>query len=177
MPIQYKIILEKKGSFLSCIALLCLIVIFTGCTSSGALGDAAKSLFTFSDAKIWVEKVRFSATPDINNNAPVAVNIVVVYDPILLERLSLMSADKYFEQLEQFRRDIKSGTADIFSWEIVPGQNLEDQPIVPTKVSGLAALVFARYSSPGEHRVLLGEEKMIQITLQKLDFFVQPVNP
>jgi hypothetical protein len=44
-------------------------------------------------------------------------------------------------------------------------------------VSGEGAFVFARYSSPGDHRVAIADDYEIIIQLDKLDFKVIPVKP
>lgn len=165
-----------KRSHVSVLLLSSLALLLSAsCSSKSALGDAAKSAVTFSTAKVWLEKVSFKVASDMNNNAPVAVHVLVVYNPDILEKLSKLPADKYFEQQVQLRKDFAENV-DFFTWELVPNQNLSDQEITPTRVSGLAAIVFARYSSPGDHRATLGEERHILIDLQKKDFSVTPIH-
>lgn len=145
------------------------LLLNVSCSSSSALGEAAKSAASFSIAKVWLEKIKFKVATDVNNNAPVAVHALVVYDQDVLNKLSQLPADKYFSQEQQFRKDFNE-KVDFNVWEIVPGQNLDDQPFNPTKVSGLAVIIYARYSTPGDHRAIIGDDRETLIDLQKLDF-------
>ncbi len=151
---------------------LCSIVL-VGC-GADAVTSAIKSAISMQPAKVWLEKVHFKATDDVNDTSPVTVHIVVCYKPDLLADLVKMDADTYFQKADQIKTD-NAGQIDVFSWDVIRGQRLNDQPITLSKVSGEGVLVFARYSSPGPHRIAVADDKEIIIQLEKLDFKVIPV--
>ncbi len=148
-------------------------VVLAGC-GGDAVVSAVKSAISLQPAKVWLEKVSFKASDDVNDTSPVTVNIVIPYKPDLMADLSKMDADTYFKKVDQIKSD-NAGQIDVFSWDIIRGQRLDNVPITPSKVTGEGVLVFARYSSPGPHRIAVGDDKEIIIQLEKLDFKVIPV--
>jgi len=144
----------------------------TGCTPDTFM--TAFKAVNLHSAKVWLEKVQFKAADNVNDTSPITVHIVVPYKPELLKELMKMDAETYFRKLPQIKTDYV-GQFDIFEWDIIRGQRLE-APIVLSSMSGEGVLVFARYSSPGNHRAVIGEEHEVIIQLDKLDFKVIPVN-
>lgn len=155
----------------------CLVVFFlllAGCGNSGeALVSAVKKGMNFERSKVWIEKISFRADDNMNDQSPVTVHLVVVYDAALLGEIVKLDAQAYFQKVDQLRVD-NSGKLDVFSFDILRGQRLLDQPINLTRMSGEGAVVFARYSSPGPHRALLHEESAIVVELNKDDFKIVP---
>lgn len=133
---------------------------------------AAKSAMSLEAAKVWLEKVKFKVAKDVNNNSPIAVHLLIFYDQDVLGEVSKMTADQYFEKENTLRSD-NPDKIQFITWEIVPGQAMEDQEITLDKVTGVGALVFARYSSPGDHRQALADDREILISLDKLDFDIK----
>lgn len=150
-------------------------VCFLTACGTDAVVSAFKSATTFQTAKVWLEKVHFKASDNVNDTSPVTVNIVIAYKPELLAELLKMEADTYFRKVEQLKNDYK-GQMDIFAWDIIRGQRLEGV-INPSRVSGEGVVVFARYSSPGAHRVAIADDREVIIQLDKLDFKVMPLKP
>ena len=139
-----------------------------------AVVSAVKSVVNMQPAKVWLEKVNFVASDNVNDSSPITVHIVIPYKPELLADLSKMDADTYFQKADQLKLD-NVGQIDVFSWDIIRGQHLNDVSITPSKVTGEGVLVFARYSSPGPHRVAVADDREITIQLDKMDFKVIPV--
>ena len=67
--------------------------------------------------------MKVQTAPLTNQNNPVAVDVLFVYDRDLLNTLLQMSASDWFAKREQLERDYpqRSGFA-VWSWEWVPGQ-------------------------------------------------------
>lgn len=146
----------------------------TGCGNSGeALVSAVKKGMNFERSKVWIEKVSFRADDNMNDQSPVTVDIVVAYDPALLGEIVKLDAQAYFLKKDQLKVD-NNGKIDIFSFDILRGQRLLDQPINLSRMSGEGAIVFARYASPGPHRTVLSEESAIVVELKKDDFKIVP---
>ncbi|MCX7337804.1 MAG: hypothetical protein NTX76_00780 [Alphaproteobacteria bacterium] len=156
------------------VLLLVTPLLLGGCAD--AIVSAVKSVFSLQTAKVWLEKVCFKASNDVNDGSPVTVHILIIYKPDLLAELSKMDSDAYFQKATQIKTD-NPEDLDLFKYDIIRGQKLDNVPITPSKVSGEGVLIFARYSSPGAHRVAVGSEKEIIIQLDKLDFKIIPAIP
>ena len=113
--------------------------------------------------EVKLDSVTFVTAPNANDNSPVAIDLVIAYDSMLLAELIKLPARQWFERREQFRRDYPE-TIQIEGWELTPGQTLAGRPIDVRRQS-TGAVVFANYRSPGEHRVRVGKEKTLVITL------------
>jgi type VI secretion system protein len=137
-----------------------------GC-ADGALAGAIK----LDKAKVWLEKVHFKVAKNVNGNAPVAVHLVIVYDDGVLGEISKMTADQYFTAEPQLRKD-HSSDIDFFTWEVVPGQEMDDEDISLTQAYGKGGFVFARYSTPDAHREAIADEEVITLHLDEKDFYI-----
>lgn len=153
--------------FLRWICLGILVCVSLGGCADGALQGAAK----MEKAKIWLEKVNFKVAKNVNGNAPIAVRLVIVYDDGVMGEVSKMTADQFFEQESQLKKD-HANDMDVVSWEVVPGQEMDSESINPTKAYGKGGFVFARYSTPDAHRESLADEQVITIHLDEKDFYI-----
>ena len=125
--------------------------------------------------------VRVHVSPEANGGNPVALDLLLVSDKNLLKELQKMTATDWFAdggaRRNQFILDHpKEKGLVVRQWEWVPGQVIApDSLTVPADIK--AAVVFAKYFNPGEHRAIidphakdilieLGEDK-IQIVTQK----------
>ncbi len=135
----------------------------------------ACSLKTRTQA-LFGQKVKFeiSIAEDANNNNPVAVDYVLVYNKELMDTLLKMPAREWFEKRGQFKRDYPGNEAFAsWSWEWIPGQEVEIKKL-PVKTEAKGSLVFANYFSKGDHRARIGPNKSFKITLLKDSFVVAP---
>lgn len=92
-----------------------------------------------------------AAAVDANTNSALAVDVVLVKDKALLESLAGMSAAKYFAARADLQRTFPAALT-VLAVEITPGQVIR---LDPNRYSGervWAALAFANYANPGEHR-------------------------
>jgi type VI secretion system protein len=94
------------------------------------------------------------ADADTNQNSAIALDIVFVRDQPTLDKLSSISAARWFatrmEQLGTY-----PDALSVRSLELVPGQRLvlPESELGSPRVAGV--LLFANYRAPGEHRVRL----------------------
>jgi type VI secretion system protein len=102
--------------------------------------------------KVSWDEVTLSASDDVNNNSPVAVDVVLITDDAMLQRLAELPASKWFagraDLASTFPKSIRYR-----SWEVVPGQRLEVSGETFAGPRVAAAFVFANYPGPGAHRV------------------------
>jgi type VI secretion system protein len=117
--------------------------------------------------------VQVKADPEINQNSPVAVEAVVVYDEDLLKALLAKSAQDWFRDREQIGKDHPGGKDFVsMRWEVVPGQTLEKQEM--SFGSGArGGIVFADYFSEGAHRSRFEPHLDLTIHLQDSDFSLE----
>lgn len=155
--------------FNTVIALFIALVGLAGCSNS-----PLTSAFSFQTAKVWLNKVSFRVADNVNDSSPVTLHILIPYKDELLSDLSKMSAEEYFKKSDQIKND-NVGNLDVFAWDLIRSQKLDDEPITPTSVNGKGIIVFARYSTPGDHRISIADDEAVLITLDKADFSIESV--
>jgi type VI secretion system protein len=114
--------------------------------------------------RVELQSVTIDVEPKANNNTPVALDFVAANDAQMLERLKGTPASQWFEQRQQLQRDYPTGFT-VWSLEVVPGQfmALKDNPLHSHKADGL--LIYARYNTPGAHRLLLDAQNSIWLKI------------
>jgi type VI secretion system protein len=115
-------------------------------------------------------RVEVSVGDGINQNSPVAVELLLVYDQALLKQLSAMKAQDWFQQRDQFLRDHPPGD-DYMNWfwvwvpgQPVPRQEVSYEPLIK------GGIVFAGYFSNGDHRASFQPFRDIALDLKATDF-------
>ena len=95
-------------------------------------------------------------SPDVNQDRPIPVDLVFVWDKKTAAKVEALSAKDWFEKKRQFRQeDPAERTLAIREWEWVPGQAVPDidLEVRPAARRWLQAIfVFANYRSEGPHR-------------------------
>jgi len=118
---------------------------------------ACGSLFPKGTRVNWSE-LTLSASPDANQNSPVAVDVVMVLDDTMLARITELTAAKWFGARADLQKTFPQSLSYL-SWELVPGQTIR----VPSSAFGsqrvAAVLVFANYTTPGANRVRVEDLK------------------
>jgi len=121
-------------------------------------------------------RVRVEIAESANDDSPVAVDIVLVYDRFLSERLLTMPARQWFATRDQIMRDylLEAGVA-CWSWEWVPGQRVGDIELA-VRSGARTAFVFAGYHTEGAHRVRFDPLTDIALRIDKTDFVVRALS-
>ncbi|OQX27613.1 MAG: hypothetical protein BWK80_04440 [Desulfobacteraceae bacterium IS3] len=158
----------KKYSFMvRCVISAMLFLIITGTFFSCGTGMKIRSLL---GGRL---QVAVKISEDANQNHPVSMDLVFVYDEKLMEELLKLSAKEWLEKRDQIKRDHVEGKGlDIWGWEWTPGQEIPVQEL-PLNANAEAALIFADYLSPGAHRIRVDPFKDITIRLLKDDIFAE----
>jgi type VI secretion system protein len=118
--------------------------------------------------ELIIESFSIYTDPDANQNSATAVDLVIIYDPELVKILGQLSADKYFGASRQLLLDNPS-LLDIWHWELVPGQIVQDFTPPQEEGPAFAAFVFANYLTPGDHRLRVSPEGIVKILLTRTD--------
>lgn len=114
--------------------------------------------------------IEVTVVPEANDDSPIAVDLLLVYDGRLVDELLKMPAAEWFAKKEQYVADHPAVVVQ--SWEWVPGQSVD-----PFKVqyrSGARNVVlFADYHNEGDHRAVVGAPKPFRIVLGERDLTVE----
>jgi type VI secretion system protein len=124
-------------------ALFPLLALLAGCS---LLGGGPKPV-----EPGW-QSLAFAAAGDANANSALAVDVVLVKDKALLETLAAMPASRYFATKADLQRTYPEALTAI-GVEITPGQLIQVERKRFRAERAWAALAFANYATPGEHRV------------------------
>ncbi len=96
-------------------------------------------------------KMKFDVSRKANDDHPVQVDVVVAYQPELVEELDRLTAAEWFAQRDQrMRNNPGETTFNSWRWELTPGIEV---PNVELPLRGVPAqgLLFADYLSRGKH--------------------------
>lgn len=96
-------------------------------------------------------KMKFDVTRKANADNPIQVDVVVAYDPTMVEELDRLTASEWFSQRESRLRSNPGETKfQHWRWELTPGLEfpLVDRPLKGEPSQGL---IFANYVSRGKH--------------------------
>jgi type VI secretion system protein len=133
--------------------------------------DTVKSAVGIKPAKVWLEKITFRADDNMNDSSPVKVHVVIPYKDDLAGKLGGMDATTYFQQAAKLKSDA-GDDLDVFSVDIVPGTTETVLEIAPKSSAGVIALMFARYSTPGDHRTNVSADYELKADMGKNDLKV-----
>jgi type VI secretion system protein len=131
------------------------------------------SCATKNTPSLKFETVSLTAIEAANDNSPVAVDLLLVRDQALIDKLLALTSDQWFQQKAQFEADYPKDLS-VYGWEIVPGQTLEDK--IPATPPAWAGIVFTSYHTAGAHRLrVFPAEKgpSVALRLEAIDAVVQ----
>lgn len=134
--------------------LIVLALILTGC---------APSFLSFG---LKAKKIEISADRDANDSSPVAVDVLVVYDEGVLEKLAQLPASQWFGTREQWKLDAPTKLR-VTELEMVPGSVAVVRLGFRERYKAAGGLVFAGYPGAGEHRLRVDDLSKISIRLSK----------
>jgi hypothetical protein len=135
--------------------------------------DSVKSAVGIKQSKVWLEKVNFRAAPNANDSSPVKIHVVIAYKEDLAATISKMDANTYFQKAKTIKSDA-GDDLDVFGIDVVPGSSCSLE-INPSNSTGILALMFARYTSPGDHRNNVSADYEIQFDLDKNDLKITTI--
>ena len=133
------------GKFL----LLPLTLLLSGALlSSCGVGIGMRSLFGETlDMEIQVDEVA-------NNEYPLAMEVVYVYDEGLFQSLQSMPASEWFKKRKQIANDFPGTSGfESWQWELIAGDSKTVH--IPLRAGTVGGFVFVNYFSEGDHRIRL----------------------
>lgn len=102
------------------------------------------------DPVVRINAVELQAAQRINDDFPVAVDLVLISDETLAGEMLELTAADWFTKKKQYMLDYPEQVL-VKSWEVVPGQTLRDV-ITDQYEAAWTGVVFANYAAPGAHR-------------------------
>ena len=118
--------------------------------------------------ELSIDSVSIYAEPDANNNSATSVDLVLVYNQELGKTIGQLTASKYFASAQQLLLDNPT-LIDVWRWELVPGQIVDNFEPSQDKGDAFSGFVFANYLTPGAHRIKVGPDGVVKILLLKTD--------
>lgn len=115
--------------------------------------------------------VTVEAPDSINRDTPVAVEVVYVYQPALVDTLSSLTSDQWFERHPDLAWKHPNGF-DRWRWEWVPGQSIPTQHL-PLRFFTRGVFVYAGYRAPGAHRAQIPPYRSFELQLNQNGFQVR----
>lgn len=122
-------------------------------------------LVACSSSPVQMQHLRLQTAPELNENQPLAVDMVLVNDAELVQVLQQFSAQQWMARKQQFQRDYPL-QLQVWEWELVPNEtvvNFEVPSDATEQASGI--LLFADYATPGLHRARLDPFQQVLIKL------------
>ena len=112
-----------------------------------------------------------SIAPDANEDSPLAVDLLVVYDDKLIDKLLEKKARDWFAGREQFLRD-HDDDVKAQKWEWIPGQEVEPIELV-YGIGAKRLVLFADYVTPGDHRATIDPQQRFRLVLGQSDIALE----
>ncbi len=129
----------------------------------------------FSDNDFELEQVMVITKPDMNNHGAMKAHLVIVYDKELMRELSVMTAYRYFEMVDQLIKDYPD-KMKIYSWDLIAEDRIRRWQKIDTlkgTMSPLGGFIFANYhGSVGAHRARIPNYEKVKITFGRSDFSI-----
>jgi type VI secretion system protein len=161
------------------VAVLAFSCALIGCTSIDNALTAAGGFLTGTNrpSRTNWERIVITASEDVNQNSPVALDIVWVKEPAMLEALLNTPAAKWFASRSELQRSFPQAFT-VINLELVPKQSLVVDESTLSAHKGLAVLLYADYPSPGDHRERLAPRASgYTVQLDARNFKATAVNP
>lgn len=172
----------RRGEMLSRALLSACALACVGLLTACPKGPKVLTQHVPGTAKETKLDVRVHVSDKANGGNPVALDILLVSDKNVLKELEKITATDWFAdggaRRNQFILDHpKEKGLVVRQWEWVPGQAIApDTVTIPADIK--AAVLFANYFNPGEHRAVidprakdvlieLGEDKLQVVTQKK----------
>ena len=146
---------------------MAVLVLVVGC---GIPKTVAKKVARTAHVSNGQLSLQVAVSSSVNQNSPVAVDVLLIKDKSFLKTAQGLSANDWFLKKAQLERQFPKGM-EVRSWEWVPGQSVA--PIsfmVPVDTQG--AMIFANYASAGPHSAPLPRSGKVAIFLDDDDFTI-----
>jgi type VI secretion system protein len=166
MPISKKSFNSLPSSTTIALALLPLLALaFCSC---GVLVSTRSLLGETLDLEVHIADMA-------NQDNPVAMDVILVYDEDLLKKLLQLSAKEWFEQKAQFKKDYPEDSGfEVWEREWIPVANTYQEHL-SLRGGAVGGIIFAGYRTDGAHRYRLELYQDVRVMLDGDDMSVEPM--
>lgn len=141
-----------------------LVFSLSGCSAVTYLWDVTSD----------TERVTLAATPDANDDFPVAVDLVAVREKAFVDVIASTGANAWFEQREDFIRS-NVDAIEVRHFEVIPGQRIEKiEYSFDERRTYFAIFAFADYPSTQSYRARLDSYETPTLILGAEGITVEP---
>lgn len=126
-----------------------------------------------SDSLPALQKFSLRADRLSNNGAPVAVDLVLVFDKKPLAMLGALRAGEWFSNREDYLRQYQNQLR-VASWEIVPGQIIKPMSVSEDQSKLVGVFIFADYLGAQSFRADASNMSSVRVQLSKDDYSISP---
>lgn len=130
-------------------ARLVLVLVAFGLAGCGNLGSLLDGGAIFGGRGLLDATI----ASDLNGDSPVALDLVVVYDEAVQNKLLTLGAQAWFDEKKKLAEDFPGTFVVALHREWVPGTPRQTARYEYGS-GALATFVFALYDSPGDHRLV-----------------------
>lgn len=120
-------------------------------------------------------KFKYRSLTNMNENKPVTLDVLVIYDNSLYSMINNLTADQYFETRGELYRNNKH-LMSICSWDVLPGK-VSPNYILHIGPNALCIIIFASYKNKdSNHRLIIpiGTNEIMVLLNEKT--FISPDN-
>lgn len=159
--------------------LFLLIMLLSGCGSFGnsIKKTAGKYVPFYEYSGTELNAISIQAEVDSNNNLPVALDILFIFDAKTAQALSALTGPDWFAGKSAMMLRYQQQMA-LSELEIVP-QSAEQNIALPASYyNAVAVLLFANYIDPkGQYLADITQFRELRITLKKRGYVLEELNP
>jgi len=143
---------------------ICLVILIM--VSSCSVKDVKRQM----SIEWRLKKISIVADKNLNQGLPVAVDLLFIDEPSVVDSLSKLKAIEWFLDRKDYIRKYKNQLKTI-SYEIVPGQVIKNIDI-PYSISAdaVSIVIFADYFGEGSYNSVIKNKSEIIINLGPNDF-------
>ena len=129
-----------------------LATLLSGC---GTINSIKNMVFSPSPASPSWESFLITASDDVNQNSPIAMDLVFVSDTGVLDALLATPSAKWFASRNDMQKSFP-GALTVLSYELIPRQSVKIDEKSLSGYKGFSAIVYADYPGQAENRERLG---------------------
>ncbi len=123
---------------MSCMIMAVLMTVLSGCAQNPGVKNH------FWEKKNNLESFRIFCSRDANNDTPVALDLVFIYNDLLTGELLKMDADSWFKTKSDFSLKFRNGF-DVMSYEVVPLSETDTVTLPGKHRKALSIIMFTKY--------------------------------
>lgn len=156
---------------LNILSTLIAVFAFSGCVSGAKLSQIYDGAVGILLPQKQLKEVTLTSTPDLNDNSPVAVDIVSISSDEISRALEGLTASQWFNQRDQIKQQFNDNIV-ISSWEIVPSQRIGGQQLPLISKPYVNTFVFVNYNNQSTNRTMIKDTEYITIVLKRNNFVI-----